>query len=64
MSLNNLKKVLLLMMLRRRRKRKQKARKRRTFWVRDIFAKREMHGEYHHLLPDLLWRQGVLYQIT
>ena len=42
------------MMLRRRRKRKEKAKKRRKFSVRGIVAKREMHGEYHHLLPDLL----------
>ena len=50
MSLNNLEK----MMLRKKRKRNEKTRKRRKFWVRDIFAKREMHGVYHHLLPDLL----------
>ena len=49
------------MMLRRRRKQKQKARKRRKFWVRDIFAKLEMHGKYHHLLPDLLSGEREFY---
>ena len=61
MSLNNLKKILLPMMLRKRRKRKEKARKRRKFCVRDIFAKQEMHGEYQHLLPDLLSRDRGFY---
>ena len=61
MSLNNLKKILLPMMLRKRRKRNEKARKRRKFCVRDIFAKREMHGEYQHLLPDLLSRDRGFY---
>ena len=54
MSLNNLRKILLLMMLCRMRKGKEKARKRRKFWVRDIFPKRKMHSEYYHLLPDLI----------
>ena len=42
------------MMLQRRRKRKEKTRKRRKFWVRQIFEKREMHREHYHFLPDLL----------
>ena len=51
MSLNNLKKIsLLILLLRIRRKRKEKVTKRRKFWARDIFAKREMHNEYHHSL--------------
>ena len=54
MFINNLKKILLLMMLHRRRKQKEKARKGRKFWFRDIYVKQEMHGEYHHLMPDLL----------
>ena len=64
MSLNNLKKILLFMMLRKMRKGKEKARKRRTFWVRDIFSRREMHNEYYHLLPDLLSGDRVLFQIS
>ena len=43
-----------LTMLRSRRKQNEKARKRWKYWARDLFVKQEIHGEYHHLLPDLL----------
>ena len=43
-----------LTMLSSRRKQNEKARKRWKYWARDLFVKQEIHGEYHHLLPDLL----------
>ena len=45
---------MLLAMLRRRRKQKEKEGKEEIFGFRDIFVKWEIHGESHHLLPDLL----------
>ena len=49
--------LLLLLLLRKRRRRRK--RKRITiraaprFWVRSIFQRREVFGEYHHLVQEL-----------
>ena len=44
----------LLLLLLIQKNLKQKKYKKRTFWIRNIFRRREIHGAFHTLFQELL----------